>query len=164
MSDLSSALTILSAMITPAVLISACASLILTTSQRLSRVIDRTRKLAGQFEELARAEQGQAAEQRPFLFDLLDRTARRSRLLQRALSCQYLALSTFVATSVAIGIVAVSGQHYAWLPIGLGLLGSGLLLYTSILLIRESRIALESVNAEMDFVLGQGQKHRRGAR
>ena len=159
MNDLSIALTILSAMITPAVLISACSSLILTTAQRLGRVIDRTRKVASQIEGLAQTEDGPADAQRALLVDLLGRAARRSRLLQRALSCLYLALSTFVATTVAIGIVAVSGQHYAWIPIPLGLIGSGLLLYTSLLLIRESRIALESVNAEMDFVLRQGRQH-----
>jgi len=47
MSSLANTLTILSAMFTPAVLVSACTSLILTTSQRLSRSIDRQREVAG---------------------------------------------------------------------------------------------------------------------
>ena len=40
-----SSLSILSAMITPAVLISACGTLILSTSNRLSRSTDRVRSL-----------------------------------------------------------------------------------------------------------------------
>jgi hypothetical protein len=56
MTDLSSALAILSAMITPAVLISACGSLILATSQRLGRVMERARKVAERLRELGQHE------------------------------------------------------------------------------------------------------------
>ena len=45
-------LGVLTSMITPAVLISACAGLILSTSVRLGRVIDRVRMLSDKFEEL----------------------------------------------------------------------------------------------------------------
>src|SRR4029453_19430108 len=47
------ALAVLTAMITPAVLISACGALIFSTSSRLGRVIDRTRALSDRFQELA---------------------------------------------------------------------------------------------------------------
>ncbi|MBV9787976.1 MAG: DUF2721 domain-containing protein [Chloroflexi bacterium] len=174
MDPLATALTILSAMITPAVLISASSSLILTTSQRLSRVIDRTRKIADRFALLAEeaTDRTLIGEERAVLFRLLDITTRRSRLLQRALACLYLSLSVFVATSMAIGIVAVAWEQYAWVPIPLGIVGMGLLLYASFLLIGESNMALSAVNVEMDWVLRQGQqyapsesleqRHRRG--
>jgi Protein of unknown function (DUF2721) len=48
------ALAVLTAMITPAVLISACGALIFSTGTRLGRVIDRVRYLTAKFEELAR--------------------------------------------------------------------------------------------------------------
>lgn len=75
MNQLSSALTVLSAMITPAVLILACGSLILTTSQRLTRVIDRVRELSGEIEALAEDSRSEerVAEKRTMLFDLLER-------------------------------------------------------------------------------------------
>ena len=44
-----SELGILTTMITPAVLISACAGLILSTSVRLGRVVDRVRALSDRF-------------------------------------------------------------------------------------------------------------------
>src|SRR5215831_19546301 len=47
------AVALLSAMITPAVLISACGALIFSTSARLARVVDRARRLAQQVEDLA---------------------------------------------------------------------------------------------------------------
>ncbi len=53
MEPLSSALSVLTAMITPAVLISACGTMILSTSTRLGRVVDRVRALSDRLEELA---------------------------------------------------------------------------------------------------------------
>lgn len=157
--NLSGALTILSAMITPAVLISACGSLIIATSNRLGRVIDRTRKLSERFSELAEQEETVGRmEERELLFDQLDRATQRSRLLQRAMTRLYGALSVFVATSVAIGVVAVTGQHYAWVPIAFGLAGAALLFHASLLLISESRVALAAINEEMDFVWQRGER------
>lgn len=157
---LPAALAVLSAMITPAVLISACASLILATSARLGRVVDRTRNLSQRFEDLTRetADGEEVQEKRAMLFDQLDKATSRARLLQRAMTRLYLALSVFVGTSVAIGIVATSRTQYAWIPIGLGLVGGGLLLMASVLLIWESRLALAAVYSEMDFTWRLSQR------
>lgn len=159
--NLPDALSVLSAMITPAVLISACGSLIMATSSRANRAVDRARDVAALFAALQQAppERELLDEERRMLFRQLDLTTRRSRLLQRALARLYSALGTFVATSVAIGLVAVSGRQYTWVPVALGLLGAGLLLYASLLLVRESRVALEALEAEMDFIWREG-RHR----
>ena len=61
METLSSALAVLTAMITPAVLISACGALILSTSTRLGRVVDRVRMLIDSFEEMTKTFQLTAA-------------------------------------------------------------------------------------------------------
>ncbi|WP_051469901.1 DUF2721 domain-containing protein [Fischerella sp. PCC 9605] len=165
MSDLSMALGILSAMITPAVLIAACSSLILATSQRLGRVIERTRKISDQFEKLmhTQADEAHLEEERNTVFNQISRATRRARLLQRVMACLYLTLSVFVATSIALGIIAILGQQqvyrYTWIPILLGMIGAGLLFYASVLLITESRIALRAVNDEMDFVIRLSQYH-----
>jgi hypothetical protein len=151
--DPNAAMTVLSAMITPAVLISACGSLAISTSNRLGRTIDRTRKLSETFSELAREEQKEGlAERQALLFDLLGRSTQRSRLLVRAMLRIYLAITLFVATSVAIGIVVFTDAAYAWIPIALGITGAGLLFHASILLMTESRIALGAIRNEMDFV------------
>ena len=52
MQDLPTALSLLTAMITPAVLISACGTLIFSTSARLARIVDRVRELSQQIEQL----------------------------------------------------------------------------------------------------------------
>lgn len=155
------AVAILSAMITPAVLISACGTLTMSTANRLGRIIDRTRRISERFEALARGEgdQRHLERERTLLLGQLERATRRSRLLQRALATLYAALTVFVTTSAAIGIVAIIGNHLAWLPVAFGLFGAGLLLYASLLLIVESRIALASLEAEVDFVRHLGHHH-----
>lgn len=50
--DSEAAIAVLTAMITPAVLISACGSMILSTSTRLGRVVDRVGVLSDQIENM----------------------------------------------------------------------------------------------------------------
>lgn len=164
MNDLSPALSILSVMLTPVILITACGSLLITTSTRLNRAVERVRKLS-ELLETERKEDDQAdaysGERVELLYTLLLRTSRRSRLLERAMNVLYLAISVFVATSVVIGAVTVGAPMVTWAPLIIGGLGIGLLFYTSILLIVESRIARASVEMELDFALRTAQEHFR---
>lgn len=148
------ALAVLTAMITPAVLISACGALIFSTSSRMGRVVDRVRVLSERFEHLAKSpEQDEMAdERRALIFSQLDRQTSRARLLQRAMLSFYVALSMFVATSVAIALVAAVAGSFTWVPVGLGLLGAFFMLYASVLLVLESRMALFAIMSEMDFL------------
>jgi Protein of unknown function (DUF2721) len=160
MSNFPDAISVLSAMITPAVLISACGSLILATSDRLTKAVARTREITTALvprESDKRAESRE--EERRMLFTQLDFVTTRSRLLQRALSRLYAALGFFVGTSVAIGLVAVTSSRFTLVPVVLGLCGAGLLLYAAFLLIKESRFALAGVNEEMDFMWKLGKTY-----
>ena len=164
MEALSSALAVLTAMITPAVLISACGALILSTSTRLGRVVDRVRLLSDRFEELASSDEelALAEERRAMIFDQLDKLTSRARILQRTMTVLYIAVGLFVATSVAIGIVAFVGARYSyswWLPVGLGLIGASFLFYGSVLMINEARLAFRALMAEMDFVWRLSKHH-----
>jgi hypothetical protein len=154
MENLSSALAVLTAMITPAVLISACGTMILSTSTRLGRVVDRVRSLSDKLEELAHTEGNVELldERRAIIFAQLDKLTSRARLLQRSLTVFYMALGVFVSTSVAIGIVAVTSTRYSWIPVMVALLGAGFLFYGSMLLIFEARLALSTIHMEMDFI------------
>ncbi len=150
-------LTVLSAMITPTVLILATGSLLLTTSQRLSRSIDRARKLFAAIEQLP---QGSAFTEREAIYrDQLALAAYRSRILQRAMVCLYVALGLFVATSLSIGLIELTHFAAAWIPVTLGLTGALLLLCASALLITESRVALRAVVAEMATLTRVSGKH-----
>jgi TctA family transporter len=73
------------------------------------------------------------------------------------MSSLYIALSIFVASSVALGFIALADERFAWLPLLLGMFGAGLLFYTSVLLIAETRIARIAINHEMDFAIRRTQ-------
>jgi hypothetical protein len=153
---ISADLSVLSAMITPAVLILATGSLLLTTSQRLSRSVDRARKLSVAIEQLAR--EPSETERGSFLLRQLVVAAHRSRLLQRAMVCLYLALGLFVGTSTTIGAIELLHASAGWVPIALGMAGAALLLIASGLLILESRAALQVVVEEMAWLRRSGEK------
>jgi hypothetical protein len=156
---IASAVAVLTAMITPAVLISACGSMILSTSSRLGRVVDRVRFLIDKLEELAQDRMEEKARQ-GMIFAQLDKLTSRARILQRAMVAFYLSTGMFVATSVAIGIVAFipNSPRYNMVPVIVGLGGACFLFYGSMLLIFEARLALSTIHAEMDFVWQQSTK------
>lgn len=159
--DTSSALAVLTAMITPAVLISACGSMILSTSVRLGRVVDRVRGLSARWEDMTAKEDSPEAlrDRQEVIFEQLDKLTSRARILQRSMVAFYLALGMFVATSVAIGVVALTGNpRHNVMPITLGLAGACFLFYGSILLIFEARLALSTIHIEMDFIWRQSKR------
>src|SRR5437899_11856918 len=80
---MSSAVAVLTAMITPAVLISACGSMILSTSSRLGRVVDRVRTLSDKLDELAVKDVAETKERQGVIFAQLDKLTSRARILQR---------------------------------------------------------------------------------
>lgn len=145
--------SVLSAMFTPAVLISACGTLIFSTSTRLARVVDRVRELSRVIEQFSRDENADFPEERHIEVDRqIAIHARRVQFIQRSLTSFYLSLSMLVAATVAIGFVAVFNRA-AWLPNALGIVGTVFLFYGCITLIAETRLALRSVKSEMEFTL-----------
>jgi Protein of unknown function (DUF2721) len=158
--DMSSAIAVLTAMITPAVLISACGSMILSTSVRLGRVVDRVRVLSERWEMSSKEAMTEAIKDRQaVIFEQLDKLTSRARLLQRSMVCFYLSLGMFVATSVAIGIIAILGSpRYNVVAVILGMIGACFLFYGSMLLIFEARLALSTIHMEMDFIWRQSKR------
>ncbi len=167
MDPLSPTLTVLSAMITPVVLISACASLLLTTSNRANRVSDRLRAWSDEFVDLAgEIPQTEATrKRRALLFDQLDGLTSRARLLQRSMTSYVISLGLFVGTSVAIGLdgaawlFGADALRFAALPILISLIGTGFLFHGSLLLISEGRLGLETTNQEMDYLWWLGKQY-----
>ena len=152
--SLSSTITFLTAMITPALLISASGTLVLSTSTRLGRVIDRVRDLDKRLNELITLEKKSEIvlydARLMAVFNLLDKVTTRARILQKALFTFYCSIGLFVFTSLLIGIAGLL-NHYAWIPIPSGLIGILFVFYGSMLMMRESRLATATVNAEMDI-------------
>ncbi len=153
-------------MITPAVLISAGGTLVLSTSNRLSRVVDRVRILAADADRLdptsgppsARSER--EAKKRALISGQLRDLWRRAILLRSAIAALYVAIGLLIATSIGVGIFTAFGFDYGFIPITLGMLGTSGLLWATGLLVREARIAIASTLEEVEYA---GAALRRGA-
>lgn len=151
---LNSTIEFLTAMVTPSLLISATGSLVLSTSTRLGRIVDRVRQLEERLSDLIYVDNKDEVplyDQRvEVIVDLLDKVTSRSRILQRAMQTFYYGLMFFILTSVTIAIAAIFNT-YRWLPIPIGIIGIMFIFYGSVLMLRETRMATRTINAEMDF-------------
>jgi hypothetical protein len=150
--ELSSVLDVLGAMITPAVLILASSSLLITTSARSIRCIDRVRERAEELQALGKGTDEGTEKRRKHLYAQLEINTRRARLLQKAMGRLYIGISFFIATSVSIGVVSLLHVDIGWVPLVLGFFGAGLLFSASVYLIVESRMALTTTFEEMDYI------------
>ena len=152
--SLNSTIEFLTAMVTPTLLISATGSLVLSTSTRLGRVVDRVRHLEDRLSDLIYVDnKGEVPlydKRVEVIVDLLDKVTSRSRLLQKAMATFYYGLGFFILTSVTIAIAGLF-NIYRWLPIPIGIVGIFFLFYGSLLMLRETRMATATINAEMDF-------------
>ena len=156
---LAAALNVLAAMITPALLISATGTFILSTTGRLGRVVDRMREVSDRVETLALGEKVEMRVERIANYrHQLQRLNVRLMLLQRCMTTLYLAAATFVLTSVAIGLAAIVNIRLYWLPVVFGIGGAFLLLAASVMLIAEARYAVADLQLESEF-LGRITSH-----
>lgn len=148
----SSAIAIIAAMITPALLILGSASLVASALVRMARVVDRARVLA------AMAHGGdwkKGAVTPAMLHDWLDRHARRARYAERSIALLYAAVVVFVATCLSIALDRVAGGSLAWLPISLAILGTLLLLAGGAWMVAESGLSGKQIQEEIDEALAR---------
>jgi hypothetical protein len=143
---------VLGAMITPALLISASGTLVLSTSNRLSRVVDRVRVLTRDAETLERDVRPDHLEKkRALIASQFSGLADRAIILRSALAALYTAIGFLVATSVGVGMLTSIGSSLTWPAIVLAMLGACALLWGSVLLVREGRLAIVSTLEEMNY-------------
>jgi uncharacterized protein DUF2721 len=143
----------LTAMITPALFMTATGSLIISTSNRMSRIVDRIRQLNEQADSLSRGKSDLdfPAERLDHIGGELDRMLWRSDRIRLALTLLYLAMAMFVGTSLTTAIHVLIGNDVLALPTALAILGVGLLLLASVQLTREARVSLRGNRLEIAF-------------
>jgi hypothetical protein len=143
---------ILTAMLAPAFFLTATASLLMSANTRLARIIDRTRVLLKDLAETQDAVEG----------DLLDKRIalqrRRTLIVMRGSQCLYLAISFFVATSLTVAADALVGYRLGATPTILAVLGVLSMFAASLLLARESALAVRLVNDEMDHAHARARR------
>jgi len=133
-----SGISIISAMITPAILLLASGNLVSSTLTRIARVFDRAREIIDRARAARAAGDALAAE---LLEGLLRSYLRRTSLLERALSAYYLAIGLFVAASLAIAFDNIIGHIVPWLSIAFVVAGAILLLLGSLAIFLETNLA-----------------------
>jgi len=155
MSGIPASSEVLGAMITPAVLISASGVLVLSTSNRVSRTVDRVRSLAAQVEMLQTSSEANSGlkhqRKRKHVAEQLAQLSKRAVLLRSAMTALYSAIGLLAGTSILVGVVALLQWQYSSLPVVLGFAGACALLYGSLRLVREARLALHSTLEEVSF-------------
>ncbi len=140
----------------PAVLTNASSVLALGTSNRFARAIDRARALSAILEK----ETVSADPLTIMRVHHLNRAEKRSLLLLQALRLFYLALGSFAAAALTslLGATAASTDHRFIFRITLdaaaltGFIGVAGLVFGCILLVAETRLAVQSVSEEAQFV------------
>lgn len=144
---------ILTSMITPAVLISACGTLIFSTSARMGRIFDRVNVMKGEIESVITGKISYPEERMNHLKAQIDLQRRRSTLIHRALSALYTSTSLFIAASLAIAFNQAYGTpDQAWITTAIALTGGLFLFVASALLLYESRFNLRFINRSIDFI------------
>ena len=138
---------ILTAMLAPALLMAATASLLVSANARLARVVDRLRALIVSWEYDApdRAERD----------DQIARHRRRAHLVLRACQLLYGALGAFVGTSLGLAVDAFIGFRLGFVPTALALLGVLFLLAASIMMGSEVSLSVRSFDLEMNQELAR---------
>ena len=145
---------VLGGMITPALLISACGTLVLSTSNRLSRVVDRVRVLTAEVEAGRVEGRPPVAPRRLALITgQLEQLTARALLLRSSLTALYASIVLLIATSLSVGLVVLLGWSYA-IPVVFALTGATALFTGSVLLMREARGAVVSTLAKMEYARG----------
>ncbi len=143
----------LSAMITPAIFLTANGSLIISTSNRMSRIVDRIRALNDLGDRLDRGDDAldYPTERLEHVGIMLDRLGWRGERIRHALMRLYLAFGAFVGTSLSLALDVLAGNRLAALPTGLAVTGVTLMLGACVNLVREAMEALRGNRVEVEF-------------
>ena len=145
---------VLTAIVAPAILTNASSVLAMSTSNRLARVVDRTRVV---YADLSRTAPGSA--ERPEWLAQLEALRSRGKMLIRALRCFYAALGLFGASAL-VSVGGGIGSYYGvktlfQVAAGLGILtgASAVIGLTAgcTLMVHETRLAIQSLEKEADI-------------
>jgi hypothetical protein len=140
-----SLLSLVQSMVTPAVMISACGLLLLSVSNKLGRIVDRTRDLNSE-------DRGLAAEvdmvRRLSVRNQIDILLRRALLLRNACGFLYLAVAVFALASLCVGLSGAA-RAFEVLMLVLFVVGLVTVVWAGILAYLEIRLSHHAIAEEI---------------
>jgi len=143
--------TILTAIVAPAILTNACSVLCLATSNRVARVVDRTRTVAAELSEIEPENPDYDVRIRQ-----MERLRVRNHLLYQALRLQYAALGSFAASAI-ISVLGAALVYYgstfafhtvAGIALAIGTFSVAALIGGCAYMVRETRLAVQNLAEE----------------
>ncbi len=139
----STLLPIIQLSITPVILISGMGALMLTMTNRMGRIVDRTRSLAGQVRSASGEERGHLEGQ-------LDIMWRRAVLIRQAVT--FNGLSMLVACLLVIAIFANAARGWRLEAVIMGLFAGSILLLIAalVMFLRDIFVSLRALRLEVD--------------
>ena len=137
---------IFTSLVTMAILISACGSLIISTSNRLIRVVDICRSFC------ERAKKETKGEELNQIFTQLKKIGPRIKLLESALTMFYVSISCFAFTTLFMTLDQVIKQDLKLPTVISGITGVLILPIASILLVVERQFTMKSIWQEIEYV------------
>jgi hypothetical protein len=154
----------LSMMIAPALFMTATGSLILSSNNRLSRIVDRIRVLISQSDAIAQPSNTLDFPQLRLeaLREEMQHLHARNTRIRNATALLYVAFALFVGASLAIGIDLFFGQRVPSVPTSLALGGVIALLWACVNLFRETRTATQTVLLEIALLERLQAERERG--
>jgi hypothetical protein len=150
-----------SLIVAPAILTNAASVLAMSTSNRLARTVDRARDLARQLEAATSPPQDvEARRELTRRLEELTATENRSTMLLHVLQSFYFALGGFASSTLAALLGAVLARVTGGpilvvleiLAVGAGTVGVAALVRGSIILVRETSIAVRVISERADSV------------
>jgi hypothetical protein len=161
---MAAALDTVTAMIAPALFMTASSSLLISTSNRMARIVDRIRTLVERDDASARRHDvlDFPEVRRRHLENQLRQLQWRSDRIRLAVTMLYLSLAAFAATSMSIAIDSLTGHRYTIVAVCLAIAGVALLLVACANLVMEARSALQS-NGDEIRNRSELESHRKAA-
>ena len=145
---------ILSMMIAPGLFMTATGSLIISSNNRQSRVIDRIRVLINLIDHISlpTTTLDHIVLRKRYYHEELENLRRRGGRVRRATALLYLSFACFVGASLLIGLDMFLSTRYTNIPTGLAMAGVTSLLVANIYLFRESSGAVRTIDLEIEFI------------
>ncbi|HZY99861.1 MAG TPA: DUF2721 domain-containing protein [Candidatus Baltobacteraceae bacterium] len=142
--------TIISAMIAPAIFILAVGNLLNSVLQRLTRVVDRARFVIDRVKELEAAGKIEEAD---FLRAELVIYRKRESMIYTTILVYYAALACFSLSSLSVAVVVILHDQWAMIPTVFAIVGVLLLFGGSSVLFQETRLATGILDREIERAL-----------
>ena len=138
-------LGLVQAMVTPAVMISACGLLLLGVTNKLGRVVDRIRDLNAEDRDMA---PGSESVRRLSIRNQIDQLVERAGYLRHASGLLYLAVTMFAFSSLCVGLSRLAPVFDVLMLVSF-VAGLGVVVWAGILAYREMRVSHRAVTEEI---------------